>query len=98
MWRGALPEHPLTLVLLCINTANLAVIVLCGAVAALRGLASARMLRLSAHVLGLPIYWALMSLAAWQALVQYFRQPFAWEKTPHGVARDRRRASSQGAP
>jgi hypothetical protein len=38
----------------------------------------------------LPVYWALMSLAAWQALFQLWRQPFSWEKTTHGVARDRR--------
>jgi hypothetical protein len=31
-----------------------------------------------------------MSLAAWHALVQFFRNPSHWEKTTHGVARQRR--------
>ncbi|MEJ1118045.1 glycosyltransferase [Phyllobacterium sp. CCNWLW109] len=32
---------------------------------------------------GLPIYWALISLAAWRALWQLYVAPFLWEKTPH---------------
>jgi glycosyltransferase XagB len=45
----------------------------------------------------LPAYWALMSLAAWQALFQFYTRPAEWEKTTHGVARDRssRRASTR---
>lgn len=31
----------------------------------------------------LPVYWLLMSVAGWRALLQYFRNPFLWEKTPH---------------
>jgi len=31
----------------------------------------------------LPAYWLLMSLAGWRAAVQYYRNPFLWEKTPH---------------
>jgi hypothetical protein len=31
-----------------------------------------------------------MSFAAWQALWQFLRHPSVWEKTAHGVARDRR--------
>jgi cellulose synthase/poly-beta-1,6-N-acetylglucosamine synthase-like glycosyltransferase len=31
----------------------------------------------------LPIYWLLMSAAAWRALWQLFRCPHKWEKTPH---------------
>lgn len=30
-----------------------------------------------------PFYWMAMSFAAWRALLQCFRQPFVWEKTPH---------------
>lgn len=33
--------------------------------------------------LGLPIYWALISAAAWRALWQLYAAPFLWEKTPH---------------
>jgi hypothetical protein len=36
-----------------------------------------------------------MSFAAWQALWQFYRSPFAWEKTAHGVARDRQRLGAE---
>jgi hypothetical protein len=47
-------------------------------------------LRLAYLVPLLPLYWALMSFAAWQALLQLTRGDGSWEKTSHGVARDRR--------
>jgi len=31
-----------------------------------------------------PIYWVMMSVAAWKALVQLFYKPTYWEKTEHG--------------
>lgn len=33
-----------------------------------------------------PGYWALQSLAMAHAVVRLVRQPFAWDKTPHGLA------------
>lgn len=33
-----------------------------------------------------PIYWMLMSIAAYKALGQLFTKPFFWEKTPHGLS------------
>ncbi|KRA00461.1 hypothetical protein ASD64_00400 [Mesorhizobium sp. Root157] len=30
-----------------------------------------------------PIYWAMMSYAGWRAVLQLWRHPFHWEKTPH---------------
>ena len=35
----------------------------------------------------LPVYWALSSVAAWWALVDYVRNPFYWAKTDHGHAK-----------
>lgn len=32
-----------------------------------------------------PLYWILHSFAAWRALIQLIRNPFYWEKTPHGL-------------
>ncbi len=32
-----------------------------------------------------PFYWVLHSWAAWRALIQLIRNPFLWEKTPHGL-------------
>lgn len=35
-----------------------------------------------------PVYWFLHSIAAWRALWQILRDPFTWEKTPHGLSGD----------
>jgi len=35
-----------------------------------------------------PIYWLLHSVAAWRALYQLVRNPFHWEKTPHGLSEE----------
>lgn len=32
-----------------------------------------------------PIYWSMMSLASWKALLQLFTRPSHWEKTEHGL-------------
>jgi cellulose synthase/poly-beta-1,6-N-acetylglucosamine synthase-like glycosyltransferase len=32
-----------------------------------------------------PLYWGLMSLAAWKGFLQLFTKPFFWEKTEHGL-------------
>lgn len=37
-----------------------------------------------------PLYWMLMSLAAWLALWQFFTRPFHWNKTEHGLSSVRR--------
>jgi hypothetical protein len=39
-----------------------------------------------------PLYWVLLSLAAWRALFQLLRDPYRWEKTEHGLARTSRLA------
>jgi hypothetical protein len=41
----------------------------------------------------LPIYWTLISCAAWAALGELVRRPFHWTKTPHAG-----RAAFTGAP
>jgi len=35
----------------------------------------------------IPIYWLLLSLAAWRALAELVRRPHYWRKTEHGVSR-----------
>ena len=32
-----------------------------------------------------PLYWVLISLAAWKGFLQLFFDPFKWEKTHHGL-------------
>ncbi len=39
--------------------------------------------KLLVAVISYPIYWLLISLAAYRALWQLIRDPFRWEKTPH---------------
>ncbi len=49
--------------------------------------------RLLAHAWVLvltPLYWMLLSLAAWRALLQLLYDPYRWEKTEHGLARTTR--------
>jgi hypothetical protein len=87
--EGSWPTSILAWLLLVLNVGNLLAVLLAALVSAVRGLASVGALRLAWHIPLLPLYWAPMSLAAWQALFQYFRKPSAWEKTTHGVARRR---------
>lgn len=35
----------------------------------------------------MPIYWLLMSIAAWMALWQFIFTPFRWNKTEHGLSK-----------
>lgn len=39
-----------------------------------------------------PLYWILLSVAAWRSLFQLVRDPYRWEKTEHGLARSSRLA------
>jgi cellulose synthase/poly-beta-1,6-N-acetylglucosamine synthase-like glycosyltransferase len=58
------------------------------------GVANARVSgkpQLALAALVVPLYWAMMSLAALKALIQLVLQPSYWEKTTHGLA-------SGGAP
>lgn len=34
-----------------------------------------------------PLYWLMISIAGWRALLQLFVRPFKWEKTAHGLAK-----------
>ncbi len=54
--------------------------VLC-AISALRRRQSGLLL----HILTLPVYWLLVSAAAWRALWQLLFAPFKWEKTQHRI-------------
>lgn len=41
--------------------------------------------------LSMPVYWLMMSAAAWRALIALVIAPSHWEKTEHGLARTSRR-------
>jgi cellulose synthase/poly-beta-1,6-N-acetylglucosamine synthase-like glycosyltransferase len=60
----------------------------------LMGLARRGRLR-SSWVLALtPFYWACLSIAAWRALWQLWRDPYRWEKTEHGLTRNHSSATT----
>ena len=44
--------------------------------------------RLTFSALLMPFYWLLISLAAYRAVWQLYRDPYLWEKTPHGLAEE----------
>jgi cellulose synthase/poly-beta-1,6-N-acetylglucosamine synthase-like glycosyltransferase len=44
-----------------------------------------------------PLYWFLLSFAAWRALLQLLYDPHGWEKTEHGLAKNSRVARSKRA-
>jgi hypothetical protein len=37
--------------------------------------------------LAMPLYWVLISIAAWRGLLQLITKLFYWEKTLHGVSK-----------
>jgi len=79
-------SSPFAVALVCVNIFNC----VCGYGAA--GLLTCRAARARgtrpwlSDILLLPVYWWMAGLAAHRALWQLIRQPFLWEKTPHGDA------------
>ena len=45
---------------------------------------------------GLPLYWLLLSVAAWRAVIHLAYKPHEWEKTPHRL-RKRPRVSENAS-
>ncbi|MGC1779061.1 MAG: glycosyltransferase family 2 protein [Xanthobacteraceae bacterium] len=54
------------------------------------GLRRRRLLRHAWALAWTPLYWLLLSLAAWRALIQLIYDPQYWEKTEHGLAKTSR--------
>jgi protein-S-isoprenylcysteine O-methyltransferase Ste14 len=42
--------------------------------------------KFSPHGIMVPLYWILISVAAYRGLWQLITNPFHWEKTTHGVS------------
>ncbi|MBT0159152.1 glycosyltransferase [Candidatus Bathyarchaeota archaeon A05DMB-2] len=40
------------------------------------------------YALTMPLYWVLISAAAWKGLLQLITRPFHWEKTMHGLTKN----------
>ncbi|RAI35855.1 glycosyltransferase family 2 protein, partial [Rhodoplanes roseus] len=54
------------------------------------GLARRRLLATAWVLLLVPLHWILLSVAAWRAVAKFFRDPYRWDKTEHGLARTSR--------
>jgi cellulose synthase/poly-beta-1,6-N-acetylglucosamine synthase-like glycosyltransferase len=67
------------------------------AVLGLVGLYRRKMLGIAWVLVTIPIYWLLLSLAAWRAVIQLVIAPHLWEKTEHGLARTTRHADADDA-
>jgi cellulose synthase/poly-beta-1,6-N-acetylglucosamine synthase-like glycosyltransferase len=61
------------------------------------GLERRGMLRAAWVLPTVPLYWLLLSAAAWRALWQLVSAPHHWEKTEHGLARSSLRAERRAA-
>ena len=46
-----------------------------------------RLMGLLPHLVLMPAYWLLISVAAYRALLQLMSKPYLWEKTPHSARR-----------
>jgi cellulose synthase/poly-beta-1,6-N-acetylglucosamine synthase-like glycosyltransferase len=81
----AVYQAPLTyFAAICLFGGNLVAIY-----ASMGGCIARREYGLVKYCLLLPLYWALMSVAAWKALLQLISKPHYWEKTRHGLTTHR---------
>ncbi|MFZ4762086.1 MAG: glycosyltransferase family 2 protein [Alphaproteobacteria bacterium] len=55
-------------------------------------------LELAPFALTVFLYWVLMSIAAWRALIQLVKNPFYWDKTVHGISKHKNQENDKGGP
>lgn len=90
LFGNLLPPDP-TVTAAALMGANLVVLVLGYGAALASGLVAVlrRKPALAVGVLTMPFYWLLVSAAGWLALVELIVAPFRWNKTRHGLTRNR---------
>jgi cellulose synthase/poly-beta-1,6-N-acetylglucosamine synthase-like glycosyltransferase len=86
---GGAPDWLFTGSLAPLHIATLAVGFLSTVAIGLMGLARRGHLRIGWVLAATPLYWGCLSIAAWRALWQFWRDPYRWEKTEHGLTQDR---------
>lgn len=97
MWEfAAAAGEPAAMATMAPHAAFLAIGYLVFIAISLVGLFRRRLLRCGWALVLLPVYWVLLSLAAWRALYQLVSNPYRWEKTEHGLARTSRLAQHPG--
>ncbi|MEP9352889.1 glycosyltransferase [Xanthobacter sp. KR7-65] len=106
IWRGVagLPCTSMVEVITCALTYTTLAAGYAGTAATLTVGLARRGLRPGWRTIALtPVYWLLLSLAAWRAIIELIRRPHFWQKTEHGLTRRRSPAggtlrSSASAP
>jgi cellulose synthase/poly-beta-1,6-N-acetylglucosamine synthase-like glycosyltransferase len=86
---GIMPGWFFTGSLAPLHIATVAAGFLSTVVVGLMGLARRGKLRTGWVLARTPLYWACLSIAAWRALWQFWRDPYRWEKTEHGLTQSR---------
>lgn len=76
-------ESPLHAAMMAMDVTNIALAYMTFLLLAWRALPPRRRGGFALTVLFLPVYWMMMSLAAWRAVWQLNVAPHHWEKTPH---------------
>jgi cellulose synthase/poly-beta-1,6-N-acetylglucosamine synthase-like glycosyltransferase len=84
-WLGAAPQGPLDLALMLLDTMNITAAYLFFYVLGARSLSRSEA-RAGPVLAWIPVYWLMLSAAAWRAAWQLFWKPHLWEKTPHWPA------------
>jgi cellulose synthase/poly-beta-1,6-N-acetylglucosamine synthase-like glycosyltransferase len=92
------PDWFFTGALLPLHVATMAFGFLSTVVIGVMGLAQRDRLRIAPVLALTPFYWALLSIAAWRALWQLWRDPYRWEKTEHGVAQSHTSVTPRAGP
>lgn len=96
-WKAAMsgellsPGAPVELVASTLWCALWTIGIACGLWSAGLGMARRGLMGLAPWLVMLPVYWLLLSVAAWWALIDLIANPYHWAKTSHGHARSSRR-------
>lgn len=95
--RGELlsPGSPLDVVASTLWCALWTLGIACSLWSAALGMVRRRLLALAPWLVLLPVYWLLLSVAAWWALIDLIANPYYWAKTSHGLARSSRRSAAR---
>lgn len=85
---GIMSERLFSGPLASLHVATIAAGLLSTVLIGLMGLARRGRRRSGWILLATPLYWGCLSIAAWRALWQLWRDPYYWEKTEHGLPQD----------
>jgi cellulose synthase/poly-beta-1,6-N-acetylglucosamine synthase-like glycosyltransferase len=88
LWSGVLPgsgTEGITATLAWVGAVNFVLGYLVAALSMLCFAPTAKAKPTLLSIIGIPIYWLLISAATWRAAWKLVSEPFTWEKTPHSA-------------